>query len=373
MTTDNSNNVKTDTAKTDAVKTDAVKALDAHKLAAYLEANIAGFRGPVAFEKFAGGQSNPTFLLTARSGQYVLRRQPPGTLLKGAHAVDREYRVLVALGQSNVPVARAHHLCEDADIIGSMFYVMSFEQGTIFWDPALSELAREQRAPLYDELIRVLAALHDVDVDAVGLGDYGRPGNYFERQIGMWTRQYRASETEHIAPMETLITWLPANMPPDDGQRSLVHGDFRLDNLIFSMDNLSNPANSRVLAVLDWELSTLGHPLADLAYFCMCLRLPPVGHINGLGGRDRAQLGIPTEAELVARYCALRSIAAIDDWHFYLAFSFFRLAAILQGVLKRSLDGNASSEKAGQVGKMAGTLAQFAVDLIDQHNDEHSK
>lgn len=336
-----------------------LNSLDMVKLAAYLETCIDGFEGPLTAEKFAGGQSNPTFLLSARSGKYVLRRQPPGTLLKGAHAVDREYRVLNALRHTEVPVAHVYHLCKDSEVMGSMFYVMSFEQGRLFWDPALPELAPEQRAPLYSELIRVLATLHDVDVNAAGLGDYGRSGNYFERQIGMWTKQYRAAETEIIEAMEILIEWLPANMPADDGQLSLVHGDYRLDNLIF------HSSEARVLAVLDWELSTLGHPLADLAYFCMCLRLPSTGHIAGLADKNRELLGIPTEAALVARYCALRGIGAIDNWSFYLAFSFFRLAAIAQGVLKRALDGNASSDKAMQVGKMAADLAQLAVVLLE--------
>ncbi|MFI4941137.1 MAG: phosphotransferase [Burkholderiales bacterium] len=339
--------------------TTTVKNLDTSKLASYLETRIDGFQGPLTAEKFAGGQSNPTFLLKAQSGNYVLRRQPPGALLKGAHAVDREYRVLVALKDTGVPVARAYHLCEDPEVIGSMFYVMSFVQGRIFWDPALPELPREQRAPLYSEMIRVLATLHNVDVNAVGLGDYGRPGNYFERQVGMWTKQYRAAETETLDAMETLITWLPANMPADDGQPSLVHGDYRLDNLIF------HPAETQVLAVLDWELSTLGHPLADLAYLCMCLRLPSTGQVCGLAGKNRQEWGIPTEAALVAQYCALRGIDAIDNWPFYLAFSFFRLAAIVQGVMKRSLNGNASSDQAVQVGKMAGQLAQLAVTLIE--------
>lgn len=337
-----------------------VKSLDTVKLAAYLETRIDGFQGPLTAEKFAGGQSNPTFLLKARSGDYVLRRQPPGALLKGAHAVDREYRVLDALRDSGVPVAHAYHLCEEREVIGSMFYVMRFEQGRIFWDPALPELPREQRAPLYSASIRVLATLHAVDVHAVGLGDYGRAGNYFERQVGIWTRQYRAAETGTIEAMETLIAWLPANLPADDGQLSIVHGDYRLDNLIF------HPTEARVLAVLDWELSTLGHPLADLAYFCMCLRLPSGAHISGLADKNRAQLGIPDEAELVAQYCALRGIGAIDNWPFYLAFSFFRLAAILQGVLKRALDGNASSDQAVPVGQMAGQLAQLAVALIEK-------
>lgn len=339
-----------------------VNSLDTVKLAAYLETHIAGFRGPLTAEKFAGGQSNPTFLLKTHSGDYVLRRQPPGVLLKGAHAVDREYRVLAALGSTGVPVAHAYHLCEDRTVIGSMFYLMSFERGRIFWDPALPELPREQRAALYSELIRVLATLHEVDVNALGLGDYGRPGNYFERQVGMWTRQYRAAETGTIDAMETLIAWLPANMPADDGQLGLVHGDYRLDNLIF------DPTEARVLAVLDWELSTLGHPLADLAYFCMCLRLPSSGRISGLADKNREQLGIPSEAAIVAQYCALRGIVAIDHWPFYLAFSFFRLAAILQGVLKRALDGNASSDHGVQTGQMAGQLVQLALALIKQES-----
>jgi aminoglycoside phosphotransferase (APT) family kinase protein len=361
------NDTQNDTSNDTNADANTDVSMNANTLAAYLETAIDGFRGPLTLEKFSGGQSNPTFLLRAASGNYVLRRQPPGVLLKGAHAIDREYRVLDALKDSSVPVARAHHLCQDPSVIGSMFYLMSFEQGRIFWDPALPELPREQRAPLYDELIRVLAALHEVDVDAVGLGDYGRPGNYFERQIGMWTKQYRACETGLIAAMETLIAWLPEHMPQDDGQRSLVHGDYRLDNLIF------DPTEPRVLALLDWELSTLGHPLADLAYFCMCLRLPSTGHISGLAGKDRVQLGIPTESELVANYCALRGIGEIANWHFYLAFSFFRLAAILQGVLKRAQDGNASSDKALQVGKMAGQLAQLAVDLIEEQNKPTSE
>lgn len=339
-----------------------IKNLDTATLAAYLETHIPGFKGPIEAQKFPGGQSNPTFLLKAASGDYVLRRQPPGELLKGAHAVDREFRVLKALKDTAVPVAHAYLLCEDPQIIGSMFYVMSFEQGRIFWDPALPELPQAQRAPLYEELIRVMAALHAVDVQAVGLSDYGRAGNYFERQTSVWTKQYRASETEFNQDMETLISWLPANMPADDGRLSIVHGDFRIDNLMFHPDTM------QAQAVLDWELSTLGHPLADLAYFCMCLRLPADWHIVGLAGKDRRALGIPTEAELVARYCALRGLDHIENWSFYLIFSFFRLAAIVQGVLKRALDGSASSDQALQVGKMAGPLAKMAVELIEKES-----
>jgi len=335
---------------------------DTDKLARYLEDRIHGFRGPLVATKFAGGQSNPTFMLEARSGRYVLRRQPPGELLKSAHAVDREFRVLVALANTDVPVPRAYHLCEDRDVIGSMFYVMSFAAGRIFWDPSLAELDKGARAPIYAAIVETLAALHNVDVDAVGLADYGRAGNYFERQIGVWTKQYRASETERLEAMETLIEWLPANCPQDDGLPSLVHGDFRIDNLIF------DAVDPKIIAILDWELSTLGNPLADLAYFCMCLRLPSVGYIPGLLGKDRGELGVPDEAAIVRRYCELRGIPAIAHWNFYLAFSFFRLAAIAQGVKKRALGGNASNARAGQVGDMARHLAEAAAALIDTTN-----
>ena len=342
--------------------TNDIHQFDTDKLARYLEDRIPGFRGPLVATKFAGGQSNPTFMLEARSGRYVLRRQPPGELLKSAHAVDREFRVLVALANTDVPVPRAYNLCEDRDVIGSMFYVMSFAAGRIFWDPSLAELDKGARAPIYAAIVETLAALHNVDVDAVGLADYGRAGNYFERQIGVWTKQYRASETERLEAMETLIEWLPANCPQDDGLPSLVHGDFRIDNLIF------DAVDPKIIAILDWELSTLGNPLADLAYFCMCLRLPSVGHIPGLLGKDRGELGVPDEAAIVRRYCELRGIPAIAHWNFYLAFSFFRLAAIAQGVKKRALGGNASNARAGQVGDMARYLAAAAAALIDTTN-----
>jgi aminoglycoside phosphotransferase (APT) family kinase protein len=335
--------------------------LDLDRLARYLEAHVEGFRGPLTATKFAGGQSNPTYLLNAQSGRYVLRRQPPGQLLKSAHAVDREFRVLSALAETPVPVARAWHLCEDRDVIGSLFYLMSYEEGRIFWNPALPEVERDARRAYYTSIVKTLAALHDVDPQAVGLGDYGRAGNYFDRQIGVWTKQYRAAETQRIDAMEALIDWLPAHCPADtpDMQRpSLVHGDFRIDNLIFANDT------PQVRAILDWELSTLGNPLADLAYFCMCLRLPSQGHITGLRGQDRAALGVPDEAEIVAQYCALRGLPAIDNWPFYLAFSFFRLASIAQGVKARALQGNASSAEAHAVGAMVEPLAQLAAELI---------
>jgi aminoglycoside phosphotransferase (APT) family kinase protein len=331
---------------------------DVDALARYLTAHVPGFEGLISIEKFAGGQSNPTFLIEARSGRYVLRRQPPGELLKSAHAVDREFRVLSALADTPVPVARALHLCEDRDVIGSLFYVMSFEDGEIYWDPSLPTLQVDARGAVYDALIDTMAALHEIDVDAVGLADYGRAGNYFARQIDVWTKQYRAAQTDELDAMQALIDWLPAHCPAEAGKPSLVHGDFRIDNLIFHRDE------PKVRAVLDWELSTLGHPLADLAYFCMCLRLPPQGYIAGLAGLNRVALGVPVEVAIIERYCALRGIASIEHWNFYLAFSFFRLAAIAQGVKKRALGGNASNEKARQVGEMAGALAKMGVDVI---------
>jgi len=335
-----------------------LESLNLEKLNAYLERNIKGFKGLSNAEKFSGGQSNPTYLLTADSGCYVLRSKPPGVLLKSAHAVDREFRVIQSLADSEVPVARALHLCEDENINGSMFYVMSFEEGRIFWDPALPELNKDQRVDYHHEMVRILAAIHDVDVNATGLDDYGRPGNYFERQISRWTKQYQATETIAIETMNMLIDWLPMNMPEGEEQVSLIHGDYRFDNIIF------HPHEPRALAVLDWELSTLGHPLADIAYYCMCLRLPAEGDIKGLAGKDRVALGVPEEKSIIEQYCKLREIPAIENWPFYLVFSFFRLAAILQGVYKRGLDGNASNKKALQLGKLVEPLAKSAGDLI---------
>ncbi len=334
--------------------------LDTEKLAAYLEANVEGFKGPLSAEKFAGGQSNPTYLIESPSGRYVLRRKPPGNLLASAHAVDREFRVMKALAPTAVPVPTMRVLCDDDSVIGSMFYLMDFIEGDIFWNAALPDHSKGQRTAIYDNMNRVLAELHNVDVDAAGLGDYGKPGNYYERQIGRWTKQYRASETERIDDMETMIEWLAANRPEDDGQVCLAHGDFRLDNMMFEK------GGTEVVALLDWELSTLGHPFADLAYQCMQWRIASDAAIPGLGDIDRSALGIPTEAEYVQRYCERRGIAAIDNWNFYLVFSFFRLAAILQGVLKRAIDGNASSQKALDYGAMVKPLAALGVGLIDQ-------
>lgn len=334
--------------------------LDTDALCAYLETSIDGFSGPLTAEKFPGGQSNPTYRIDAASGAYVLRRKPPGKLLKSAHAVDREFTVMSALAGSKVPVPTMRILCEDEQVIGSMFYLMDYLDGDIYWNAALPELDPERRSAMYDNMNQLLADLHNVDVEAVGLSDYGKPGNYFARQLDRWTKQYRASETQRLEPVETLISYLEANLPEDDGQVCLVHGDFRLDNMMFAK------GGTDIIALLDWELSTLGHPYADLAYQCMQWRLPGSAAIPGLGDVDREALGIPSEKDYVRRYCERRGISAIDDWVFYLAFSFFRLSAILQGVYKRALDGNASNDKAKQLGGMTAPLAQMGVQVVEQ-------
>lgn len=332
--------------------------LPADTLATYLETHVDGFRGPLVATKFKGGQSNPTYRIDAASGTYVLRRKPPGALLPSAHAVDREFRVLQALHGGAVPVARPLHLCEDTTVIGSMFYLMAHVDGRIFWDPSLPEFEPAARAAHYDAIVDTLAALHAIDPVAIGLADFGKPGNYFERQLQRWTAQYRASETRPIAAMDTLIDALPPRCPADDGVVALVHGDFRIDNLIFA------PDAPRVAAIVDWELSTLGHPLADLGYFCMALRLPRNPALPGLAGLDRAALGIPDEAALLARYAERSGRAIPDDWPYVLAFSFFRLAAIAQGVAKRAEQGNASSEQAVQAGRMVDLLAGMGLEAL---------
>ena len=336
--------------------------LDRATLAPYLEAQIAGFSGLRDIRKFNSGQSNPTYLVEAESGRYVLRAKPPGELLKSAHQVDREYRVIRALGQTDVPVPPVLHLSDEASPIGRMFYVMAHVDGRIFWDPALPDLDRAARGAVYDAMNDVLAKLHAVDYRAIGLADFGKPGNYYERQLSRWSGQYRASETETVPAMERLLSWLDAHLLPDDGIVSLVHGDYRLDNMIFAADA------PQVVAVLDWELSTLGHPYADLAYQCMQWRLPNNSGFRGLGGIDRTAAGIPTEEEYVAAYCRRRGLDGIDDWTFYLAFSFFRLAAICQGVYRRSLDGNASNpEKAKTYGAAVALLSDLAVEELDRN------
>ncbi len=319
--------------------------LDTEAVAAWLSQNLDGFSGPLKAEKFEGGQSNPTFALTSPSGEYVLRRKPPGVLLKSAHAVDREFRVQKALAGSDVPVAQMLVLCEDDAVIGSAFYVMQRVQGRNFDDPRLQELDAPQRSAIFDQMNRVLAAIHSVDIDAAGLADYGPEGNYFERQIGRWTKQYRASETETVPAMDKLIDWLAHNTPEDDGKRTLVHGDYRLDNLLFA------PDATDCVAVLDWELSTIGHPYADLAAVIMQWQMPPGGAGRGLQGVDRAALGIPSDQDFIAAYCQRMGLPGIARFGFYLAFCFFRMAAIIQGVKKRGLEGNASDpERAAKMG-----------------------
>jgi aminoglycoside phosphotransferase (APT) family kinase protein len=333
-------------------------ALPEARLAEYLEAHVPGFHGPLVAEKFKGGQSNPTYKIDAASRRYVLRRKPPGVLLPSAHAVDREFRVLQALHGSAVPVARPLHLCTDESVIGSMFYVMEFVVGRVFWDPSLTELPPADRRPVFDAMVDTLAALHRIDVDAVGLADFGKPGNYFARQLARWTEQYRASQTGTIPAMETLMVELPARCPADDGMVSLVHGDYRIDNLMF--DDVA----TRVRAVVDWELSTLGHPLADLGYLCMALRLPRNPVLPGLGGLDRAALALPEEVSMLERYADSTGREIPADWPFVLAFSFFRLAAIAQGVVKRAQQGNASSDQARRVGTMTALLAELGVQAL---------
>jgi len=335
--------------------------LDTESLGSYLAERIPGFRTPVTAEKFPGGQSNPTFRITGADGRdYVLRRKPPGELLKSAHAVDREFRVISALKDTGLPVPETYVLCEDDAVIGSMFYVMEYKEGRILWDPTLPEASGpEERAAVYDDMNQTMAALHNVDIDAVGLSDFGRPGNYFERQLSRWSKQYRASETGHIAAMEKLMVWLDERMPEDDGTVSLVHGDYRLDNMMF------HPTEPRVIALLDWELSTLGNPLADLANQCMAWMLPSEGRIRGLAGVDRESLGIPTDEEYIARYCERTGRDGIENWNFYLVFSLFRLAAIIQGIVKRAQIGTASSSDAHSSAEGVIALADLAVALTD--------
>jgi aminoglycoside phosphotransferase (APT) family kinase protein len=336
------------------------QSLDVASVAAFLRDRLAGFDGPVEARKFKGGQSNPTFLLKTGAGSYVLRRKPPGQLLKSAHAVDREFRVQRALADTDVPVARMHVLCQDQDVIGSDFYVMDHVVGRNFNEPTMPEMDNAGRAAVVDDMNRVLAALHGVDVDAVGLGDYGPPGHYLERQVGRWSKQYRASETQDIPAMNTLIARMAAEMPADDGQRTLVHGDYRIDNLMFELEG------TKCVAVLDWELSTIGHPYADLASVIMQWQLPAGRDGRGLQGVDRQALGLPTDAEFVAGYCARRGLSGIDNFGFYLGFSFFRMAGIIQGVLKRALDGNASNpERAMRLGAYVPVFAEHGLKALD--------
>jgi aminoglycoside phosphotransferase (APT) family kinase protein len=339
----------------------AQHAFDNAALGAWLASNLPGWRGPLTVEQFKGGPSNPTFKLVTQGATVVLRAKPgpAAKLLPSAHSIEREYRVMGALRAHGVPVPQMLALCEDESVIGRAFYLMSFVEGRVLWNQALPEASPAERGAIYDEMNRVIAALHRVDVHAAGLSDYGKPGNYFERQIGRWGKQYTASITQPIEAMDHLMAWLPAHMPAsarDASKVSVVHGDYRLDNLVF------HPTEPRVLAVLDWELSTLGHPLADFSYHCMAWHIPP-GAFRGIGGLDHEALGIPPEAEYVRRYCERTGLATpaelARDWNFYLAYNLFRMAAILQGIAKRVEDGTASSEQARQAAAGARPLAEL--------------
>jgi aminoglycoside phosphotransferase (APT) family kinase protein len=331
---------------------------DRGALAAYLRSQGRGFAGELRVAQFAGGQSNPTYLVTAGVHQYVLRRKPPGALLPSAHAVDREYKIMKALTDSGVPVPKVYALCEDPSIIGTAFFLMEYVQGRVFWDATLPGVASAERGALYDELNRVIAALHAVDYTAVGLADFGRPGNYLGRQIDRWTRQYRAAASEPMDAMERLIEWLPAHIPASD-ETTVVHGDYRIDNVIF------HATEPRILAVLDWELATLGHPLADFAYHVMTWRVT-ADEFRGIKGAGLARLGIPDEAEYVDAYCRRTGRSAIDDWDYYLAFNMFRMAAILQGILARAIQGNATSSEALATGQRAVPMAQAGWRQVEQ-------
>jgi aminoglycoside phosphotransferase (APT) family kinase protein len=331
---------------------------DPAPLAAYMHTLGLRCGGTPKVEQFAGGQSNPTYLVTADDGRYVLRRKPPGTLLPSAHAIDREYRIMGALAQSGVPVPKVHALCEDPSIIGTAFFLMEFVPGRVFWDPTLPGVDAPERTALYDEMNRVIAALHALDFGSVGLGNYGRPGNYLARQIDRWTRQYRAAETERIEAMERLIEWLPQHVPASD-ETTLVHGDYRIDNLIF------HPTQPRILAVLDWELSTLGHPLADFAYHVMAWRVT-ADEFRGILGADLGRLGIPAETAYVQAYCSRTGRSALPEWDYYLAFNMFRMAAILQGILARAMQGNATSPEALATGRRARPVAEAGWRQVEQ-------
>ena len=346
----------------------ASHAFDSAALAAFLAEGLTGFEGPLTVEQFKGGQSNPTYKLLTPGATYVMRTKPGpvARLLPSAHAIEREFHVMRALAPQGIPVPDTLLLCEDEAVIGRAFYVMEFMSGRVLWDQSLPGLTREQRGAVYDEMNRVIAALHRVEPAAVGLADYGRPGNYFERQIGRWSKQYVASITEDIAAMDRLMEWLPAHVPAsarDESQVSVVHGDYRLDNLVF------HPEEPRIVAVLDWELSTLGHPLADFSYHCMSWRIPP-GTFRGIGGLDLAALGIPHEREYVRRYCARTGRADPDavmaDWNFYLAYNLFRIAAILQGIAKRAQEGIAASAQARQAGAGTRPLAEMGWRIAQQ-------
>jgi len=331
---------------------------DTASLDAFMRNHVEGFRGPLQVEQFKGGQSNPTYRITTQGRRYALRKKPPGKLLPSAHAVDREYKVIRALSKVGFPVARPYALCEDDSVIGTAFYVMDCVEGRVLWDQSLPGMSKSERRAIWDELNRVIALLHSIDYKAVGLEGFGKAGSYIERQVGRWSKQYQASETQKIEAMDNLIAWLPKNVPASD-ETTIVHGDYRLDNTVF------HPAEPRMLAVLDWELSTLGHPLADLGYNCMQYHFAEgFGASGGYAGMDLKAFGIPSESEYVAAYARRTGRDRIEHWDFYVAFSLFRLASIVQGVYKRGLDGNASSETAKNYGDRARAMADLAWSLV---------
>ncbi|MEZ5735572.1 MAG: phosphotransferase [Novosphingobium sp.] len=335
--------------------------IDAARLAAWMEANVDGFAGPLTIEQFKGGQSNPTYKLITATASYVLRRKPPGELLKGAHAVEREARAMTGLGNAGFPVPRVYGICTDGDVIGTWFFVMEMVEGRIFWDATFPEVPRDHRPAYFDAMNATIAQLHKVDYEAVGLGDFGKPGNYFTRQIGRWSKQYLADEEAgRDEDMDRLVAWLPGNIPAGD-ETSIVHGDFKVDNMIF------HPTESRVIAVLDWELSTLGHPLADFAYNAMMYRVPP-NIVAGLEGADLAALNIPSEDEYVAAYCRRMGRDGIPNWDFYVAFQFFRLASIFHGIKGRVIRGTASNTQARERAEAYPRLARLAVGAMEKCN-----
>jgi aminoglycoside phosphotransferase (APT) family kinase protein len=329
--------------------------LDAARLAAWMADNVAGFTGPVSVRKFAGGQSNPTYRLNSPSGAYVLRRKPFGPLLPSAHAVDREYAVIAGLYPTGFPVAKPYGLCTDESVIGSWFYIMGMVEGRTIWDGGLPEMTPPQRIAIYHAMVDTLAALHNTDMQAAGLGDYGKPGNYFERQVGRWTKQYRAAETEPMADMERLIEYLSRSIP-EQTRTSIVHGDYRIDNMIF------DAKEPKVIAVLDWELSTTGDPLADFSYMMMSWVTEPEGR-SGVMGMTGPDTGIPTIEQMTERYCAATNRDGVPDLNWYFAFGLFRLASIVQGIKKRVLDGTASSAHAAEMATRVPRLAETAWDF----------
>lgn len=333
---------------------------DAAALGHWMSENIEGFRGPIELSKFEGGQSNPTFRIDAASGRYVLRRKPMGHVLPGAHAVDREFRVLSAMRAAGVPVAPVHALCLDENVIGSIFYVMDFVDGRIFWDPRLPELTRAERSAIFASMNDNIARIHSLSPDEIGLADFGRSGDYLKRQIARWTRQFEAARLEDNPAMDRLIDWLPAHVPAEHPAR-LVHGDYRLDNVLI------HPTEPRIVAVLDWELSTIGNPITDFAYHMLSWYFAPE-LFRGLAGADLRALGIPDENAYLQRYLASTGLQPPDDWEFYIILSMFRIASILQGIAKRSVEGSATDAQAAEIGAKAVPISQLAWHLAERRN-----